>query len=109
MEAVTSYVALKSSVKSYDPSPPQLSVINQINTVETSSGDPSMEHLLQAMNDIRSRSEDWLALEFIVREKINGVSNAEFPLACIAVDRTLTGFLVDDRSSSNILYNDTLE
>lgn len=51
------------------------------------------------------QSEDRLKLVFLDHEKIAKISNYDFPLinTVTIVDQNMTGFLVDDRSSYNIL------
>ena len=57
------------------------------------------------------RSKDRLELGFMNRVKINGIPTFNPPLILTVtiVDRNLTEFLVDDKSSSNILYADTMD
>ncbi|CAI8583153.1 unnamed protein product [Vicia faba] len=56
-------------------------------------------------------SRDRLESGFLYCEKINRILNFNLPLilAVTITDRNLTIFLVDDRSSGNILYVDTLK
>lgn len=50
---------------------------------------------------------DLSKLRVLDHDKINGFPNDDFPLilAITTVDHNLTGFLVDDGSSCNILYS----
>lgn len=52
-----------------------------------------------------------LELGFLDHRKINGISNFDLPLILVVIiaDQKLTRFLVDDKSSCNILYADTFE
>lgn len=51
------------------------------------------------------QSEDRLKLVFLDHEKITKISNYDLPLinTVTIVDQNMTGFLVDDMSSCNIL------
>lgn len=57
------------------------------------------------------RSKDRLELWLMNRVKINGIPMFNLPLILTVtiVDRNLTEFLVYDKSSSNILYADTMD
>lgn len=57
------------------------------------------------------RSRDRLELGFLDHEKIKGILNFDLPLILVVTiaNLNLTGFLVDDESSCNVLYADTLE
>ncbi|KAI5421603.1 hypothetical protein KIW84_045144 [Lathyrus oleraceus] len=71
----------------------------------------SSECLLLTINIGIQRSRDRLELGLLDCEKINGISNFDLPLILVVtiVDQNLTRFLVDDRSSCNILYAGTLK
>lgn len=57
------------------------------------------------------QSRDRLELEFLYPKKINVIPNFDLPLilTVTVVDRVMTGLLVDDESSCNILYIDIVE
>lgn len=61
--------------------------------------------------DALPQSEDRLEIGFLDHDKINGASNANFPQTLMIAfpNHALTGFLVDDRRSCNVLYADVVE
>lgn len=54
---------------------------------------------------------DLSKLGFLYPDKINGFPSDDFPLILVitTIDHNLTGFLVDDGSSCNILYSNKID
>lgn len=89
----------------------QTSSIKDFYDVASSNTYPSPDFFLLMTNTGTQGSWDWLVLGFLECEKINGVLNVDIPLilAVIIAELNLTVFVMDDRSSWNILYADMLE
>lgn len=98
-ETITSYIAIKSCVRSSYFIPPQLSDIGEICNEARSIVDLSLGHLFQTTIDTKSWNEDRVALRCLCREKINRTSITELPLVIITiiVGRTLTRSFIDGK------------
>lgn len=89
----------------------QLSSICEIHGATTSNIDSPSNYLSLLADTDDQWGKDLLALRFLDCKKINGLlkSDLHLILAVTVVDQNLTRFLVDDESSCNILYTNTLE